>query len=518
MKWAFTPLILCCSLLPAAALADNAVADNHATFLAPFVGPDTFCVIRLDLTRLDVDAIFCTLAQVQDVPPTALDEAKNIYGRSIAGLRKAGAREIDVFLDLADLPANPPPVVVPLSDGADESALTSLLTAAIRQLVPPSLAHRHGDLTCIKLHGALVCARSAVCHRLKTSQAAPRARFASAAGAAADTPLEVIFVPSQDTLRVADEMIAAFSTESLSATPSTFRRGFEWSVLTVAADAGLRLIIQSPDGSAAEELRQVLARMLQGLGADPSVQRVYPDWDRLQVQLEPRLSGNRLQLAIDADHIKTVLGPALTQAQIQVSWSAVGRKLGRIGLAMHNYLTDHNRFPPAAVTDRAGKRLLSWRVAILPYIGEQQLYQEFHLNEAWDSEHNKKLIARMPDVFALTSPLAWQGKTSFLGVAGVKAMFPPDLKPLAIRDVSDGTSNTVWVVGVDDAHAVIWTKPEDYNYDPKNPRVGLLGHFVDGIPTLFVDGSAQLLPKDISTAKLNAYFTRNGGEIVDSVP
>lgn len=87
----------------------------------------------------------------------------------------------------------------------------------------------------------------------------------------------------------------------------------------------------------------------------------------------------------------------------------VRRNLKALALAMHNYHAAKGQFPPAAVTDRAGKPLLSWRVLLLPYLEGQNapsLYKEFRLNEPWDSPHNKKLLARMPAVFA---PVA--GKT-----------------------------------------------------------------------------------------------------------
>src|SRR5438105_3976537 len=55
--------------------------------------------------------------------------------------------------------------------------------------------------------------------------------------------------------------------------------------------------------------------------------------------------------------------------------------LKQIGLAAHNYLAAYNAFP-AGVFDASGKKLgLSWRVAILPFIEEGKLYNEFRLHE-----------------------------------------------------------------------------------------------------------------------------------------
>src|SRR6185436_18638182 len=74
--------------------------------------------------------------------------------------------------------------------------------------------------------------------------------------------------------------------------------------------------------------------------------------------------------------------------------------LKQIALAFHNYESAYGCFPPPAITDAQGKALLSWRVAILPYIEEDALYKQFRMNEAWDSPHNKKLLSKMPKIYA----------------------------------------------------------------------------------------------------------------------
>ena len=87
-------------------------------------------------------------------------------------------------------------------------------------------------------------------------------------------------------------------------------------------------------------------------------------------------------------------------------WARHVGNLKRIGLAMHNYESAEGHFPPAAITGKDGKPLLSWRVAILPYLEDydgqsrSDLHKTFQLDEPWDSPHNKALLARMPAVFA----------------------------------------------------------------------------------------------------------------------
>ncbi len=78
----------------------------------------------------------------------------------------------------------------------------------------------------------------------------------------------------------------------------------------------------------------------------------------------------------------------------------VRRSLKMLALAFHNYHDAMNYFPAPAISDAKGRPLLSWRVAILPYIEQDHLYRQFKLDEPWDSPHNKKLLALMPKIFA----------------------------------------------------------------------------------------------------------------------
>src|SRR5437016_5495874 len=77
-------------------------------------------------------------------------------------------------------------------------------------------------------------------------------------------------------------------------------------------------------------------------------------------------------------------------------------------LAMHNYQGVHCRLPPAVVYGRDGTPLLSWRVLVLPYLGQQDLYEQFHLDEPWDSPHNLQLLPKMPVLYAPPSGKTWK--------------------------------------------------------------------------------------------------------------
>ena len=61
-----------------------------------------------------------------------------------------------------------------------------------------------------------------------------------------------------------------------------------------------------------------------------------------------------------------------------------------IGMAIANYVDATGHLP-----HDVGR--LSWRVEVLKYWGTEELslYKKFHLDEPWDSPHNKPLIAEI---------------------------------------------------------------------------------------------------------------------------
>ena len=102
--------------------------------------------------------------------------------------------------------------------------------------------------------------------------------------------------------------------------------------------------------------------------------------------------------------------------------------------------------------------MLSWRVALLPYLGEDALYKEFHLDEPWDSLHNKKLIKSLPK--CLTTTRNWRsprGKTSDLVFTGENTIFD-GAKGLKKDEIAP---KTILVMQATTAQSVYWTKPAD---------------------------------------------------------
>jgi hypothetical protein len=191
-------------------------------------------------------------------------------------------------------------------------------------------------------------------------------------------------------------------------------------------------------------------------------------------------------------------------------------QLKRIGIALHNCHDKQNSFP-APFISQEGKATLSWRVAILQFLEDpaaQALYQEFHLDEPWDSDHNKPLVLKMPDVYRCPlSKAAEHGRTVYLAPRGLSTVFSgPEGK--AARDVPDGLSNTIAIVEADEEHAVEWTRPDDWQFDPADPAAHLGGHIPGHLMFLFADGAVHILRDTVDKGTLKALFTRNGSEII----
>ncbi len=189
-----------------------------------------------------------------------------------------------------------------------------------------------------------------------------------------------------------------------------------------------------------------------------------------------------------------------------------GNNLKQIALAFHNYRYVFKRFPTAAIYSQEGKPLLSWRVAILPYIEQKTLYQRFNLNEPWDSPHNKALLDDMPEEFA--PPGADKGKghlTHYRVFTGPGTLFA-DRWPARLTNIRDGPSNTLLVIEA--REPVPWTKPDDLPYKENGlPALGMPGR--EWICAAFCDGAVRVFRPDPDEKTLRAAITPVGGEEVD---
>ena len=188
-----------------------------------------------------------------------------------------------------------------------------------------------------------------------------------------------------------------------------------------------------------------------------------------------------------------------------------------IMLAFHNYHDVKGSFPAHASYDNDGKPLLSWRVHILPFLEQQALYEQFHLDEPWDSTHNRQLISKMPHLYVDPSSARSleEGKTHYLGAKGESFVFKGTEKGKPLAGIRDGTSFTIMILQVNDQRATTWTKPDDWELDPKDTLAGLSGSMhPGGFLAGFADAHIEFISEDIDPKIFQHLLTVAGGEVV----
>ncbi|MFO0850580.1 MAG: sigma-70 family RNA polymerase sigma factor [Gemmataceae bacterium] len=190
-------------------------------------------------------------------------------------------------------------------------------------------------------------------------------------------------------------------------------------------------------------------------------------------------------------------------------------RLKQVVVASHNYLDAHQDRFPQDIRDKDGKPLLSWRVAILPYLGNEYLYSQFKRDEPWDSEHNRKLLGFIPPTFQ-SAPAVQRslplGHTLMQRPTGKGAIHEPGV-PVPILGVTDGTSNTLYAVEA--GEAVPWTKPADLAYDFDKDFPVPVGPYTDALYVAIADGSTLRLSPAPDPVTLKQFVSRMGGEVYD---
>jgi hypothetical protein len=164
-------------------------------------------------------------------------------------------------------------------------------------------------------------------------------------------------------------------------------------------------------------------------------------------------------------------------------------------------------------------------VLLLPYLEGDRLYQQFHLDEPWDSPHNKKLLDRTPRCYEPALGGNDQpGLTRYQVFVGPGTAFERD--GLTWDDFPDGLAGTFLVVEA--GEPVPWSQPADLVYAPDKPLPPLGGVFTrpvhvlcyevqrrPGFNACFADGSTRFIRSMADEKAVRALVTRDGGEKVN---
>jgi hypothetical protein len=252
-----------------------------------------------------------------------------------------------------------------------------------------------------------------------------------------------------------------------------------------------------------------------GEGAEWALQAAGSVLDKARVETTEGFVRLHAESSVDLAEGIRLLAPAVTSARAAARRAQSVNNLKQIGIAFHNFLSANDHFPASANRDR-GQFPYSWRVAILPYIEQQELYNQYRFDEPWDGPNNRKLIDKMPVVYASPVP---DGTPSSRSNASYFLFTGPSTIGGAeggakIQQITDGTSNTI--LAVEARRDVPWTKPEDIPFDPKGPPPEVGGFTPEGFNAGFADGSVRYINKTVNPMVLKALITQNGGEVISS--
>ena len=194
--------------------------------------------------------------------------------------------------------------------------------------------------------------------------------------------------------------------------------------------------------------------------------------------------------------------------------------LRKIAEAMNAYAADHGTYPPPVSRDDAGTPLHSWRVLILPYLGEEALYNQFDLKKPWDDPINMQASYEMPAVYRHPNgaSVGAYNVSGYYLITGRGTLFPAK-GPLGPSDVADGPDQTVLVIeAVPVVASGFWTEPVDLDFSVMQGSPGASlgiepgGLLDDGVAFCTVDGRGHFVTNAIDPIVFRALVTPSGGE------
>lgn len=228
---------------------------------------------------------------------------------------------------------------------------------------------------------------------------------------------------------------------------------------------------------------------------------------------------------------------------IVAAMAASSNNLKQILIAMHIYHETYNHFPPAVVYGPDGKPWHSWRVLILPFIEQSNLYRQYRFDEPWNGPNNRKLLDRIPEPYRDPIYGAQQDNfyTNYVVISGKGTAFPTEgakmkkksdrphanfENKITFRNITDGTSNTIMAGTVGPDSKIPWMKPENVVFSEKFPLPGGKGGFAapykyrGGSFGLFarIDGSVGKIASSVDLKTWHHLLQIADGNVIGDVP
>lgn len=221
-------------------------------------------------------------------------------------------------------------------------------------------------------------------------------------------------------------------------------------------------------------------------------------------------------IELQGDAIAKQVAQLLVVGRGQTAQRQRSNDMKQVGLAIHYYYQTYEHLPPRCFVDPEGKPLLSGRVAILPFMEQQALYESFQRDQRWDHASNKAPAGTVVPAYAsgrLDADHPSHTRLRFPVFPG--SLWDGDGPPRTFQDVTDGRSNTIAAIDAPPEAAVPWASPEPWTVSADDPVADVFGDR-DAVTVLMLDGSVRTLSRDeVNDEKLKALLTIAGGERVD---
>ena len=512
-------------------LSQVVCAADHAVALRDYLADDVAAVAYADLSQVDLQAIVDWCDGFGMIP----EDAKNQLQKNLPKVqqkfdlyKQQGITCVYALFRASDLGHEGVTWVVPVAEGGDERAVMGLILSGSpnkfhveRDMRPPFLPD-----VCEIVDGYVLGARNQQQLEMLKNKRPRNARDLSEVWKAlGQGHCGLVVFGDSDSRRVVRELFPELPPPFEEIDGPLIADGLQWGgfALKLPPEPELDVLVETSTEEVAQTLDAAIRNLLMLARFTPLPDLPFSQQlkDEVTKQLEPRVDGNRVRVSLhDVAMIAKLAAPPLQQARESARRQSRMNKLKQIVLGSLNYESAKGSYPPRASFSEDGQALLSWRVHILPYLGQQEgeLYQKFKLDQPWDSEHNRTLQTQMPPVYfdpdSALARINQAGRTTFV-LPNSPETIARGREPATIREVTDGTSNTILAVEVPPENAVIWTRPDDWQVNLSQPWQGLLRDDRNWFTAAFCDGSVQILDEEhFSDEKLRALLTIAGGEVI----
>ena len=488
--------------------------------IEPLLSNETIFVAHVDLTKVNVggllqylDTVFPDVFKLEDAFETTPRDGLLDLERRRQQLLDLGCNEFYLVASLADMMGPEPLFVVPNRSRVDRARLYRLLMTGDADKAPRASLHTKKYEVRPFSDTLLVGAYTDRLTQLDVHKPVARTDITDALGTGKS--LTAVFSASTDQRRVLTETSIPIPQPWKQLEPNEFGQVLKTVSLTanVSDKPRLQLSLKAANEDGANFIAAKYAQLMSILL--PMAQQGVPNIEQLLDEIVQTRTGTEFTLSFNAfdpdvrEVTHRVLKGPLIKARATAKRNGRINKMRQTIIAVINFESANGHLPPAASYSDEGKPLLSWRVAVLPYLGEVELYEQFRHNEPWDSEHNRTLINRMPDIYAINKNLADAGRTTLVVPSGEGTIFDRQVGTKT-REIRDGTSKTIAMVEVDPVNAVIWTKPDDWHVDFQDPFNGVRSSNRDYFAAARCDGSVKTYQFDMDIAVWKDLLTRDG--------